>query len=521
MKIRAFLLIFCVAGLFLGACWPLKDPEAGPSGEPQPGDVSSKEEPDRIIGTPSSTLESHPGQIPTPEKALENPESDQFQGEGEPASSSGMLTKYLLDASFDYGDHHLAVEEEIHYTNRASESLNDLVLNVEPSRYPDTFHLNSLTSGDGETVVDYEREIGSIRLNLPNPLGPGKQITLQISYDLNLPSPDSSFYGRPVPFGYTSRQTNLVDWYPFIPPYIDGQGWLSRPAGAFGEYLAYEVADFDVSIRLEDPSENLTLAASAPAVRQGDITHYTLESARSFAWSASPLYEVRKQQVGDITVVGYSFPIHADAGEEALNTTAKALELYSRLFGPYPHQTLSVVEADFLDGMEYDGLYFLSNGFYNLYDGSQGEYLVAIAAHETAHQWFYGLVGNDQAVEPWLDEALCTYSERLYYETTAPEALDWWYAYRIDYYDPKGWVDGSIYNPEGYRAYRDAVYLNGALFLDDLRSQIGNEAFFAFLKDYVRRFTHKIATGDDFFILLASHTQKDLTALVGEYFSSH
>lgn len=459
--------------------------------------------------------------MPTLEKAGQVTGSNQLPGKREPANSAGTLTKYRLGAGFDYRDHHLAVDEEIHYTNRASEPLNDLVLIVEPSRYPDTFHLNRLAWADGEPADDYEREIGSMRLMLPNPLGPGEQISLQISYDLNLPSPDSSFYARPVPFGYTSRQTNLVDWYPFIPPYVDGQGWLSHPAGAFGEHLAYEVANFDVSIRLEDPSENVILAASAPAVRQGDITHYTLASARNFAWSASPLYEVRKQQVADITVVGYSFPIHADAGEEALNTTAKALELYSRLFGPYPHQTLSVVEADFLDGMEYDGLYFLSNGFYNLYDGSQGEYLVAIAAHETAHQWFYGLVGNDQALEPWLDEALCTYSEKLYYENTAPEALDWWISYRVNYYDPKGWVDGSIYNPEGYRAYRDAVYLNGALFLDDLRSQIGNEAFFAFLKDYVGRFTNKIAMGDDFFILLATHTQKGLTALIGEYFSSH
>jgi hypothetical protein len=356
---------------------------------------------------------------------------------------------------------------------------------------------------------------------LPNPLEPSEQISLEISYELNLPSPDSSFYGRPVPFGYTSRQTNLVDWYPFIPPYIDGQGWLSHPAGAFGEHLAYEVADFDVSVRLEDPPENLILAAGAPAANQGNVTHYTLEAARSFAWSASHLYEVSKQQVGDITVMSYVFPSHAAGGQAALDTTAEALKLYSRLFGPYPHQTLSVVEADFLDGMEYDGLYFLSNGFYNLYDGSQGEYLVAIAAHETAHQWFYGLVGNDQALEPWLDEALCTYSERLYYENMAPEALDWWYAYRVDYYDPRGWVNGSIYNPDGYRAYRDAVYLNGALFLDNLRSQIGDEAFFAFLKDYIGKFTHKIATGDDFFTLLATHTQKDLAPLTDKYFSSH
>jgi aminopeptidase N len=168
--------------------------------------------------------------------------------------------------------------------------------------------------------------------------------------------------------------------------------------------------------------------------------------------------------------------------------------------------------------MEYDGLYFLSNGFYNLYQGQLGEYLIAIAAHETAHQWFYASVGNDQALDPWLDEALCTYQERLYYERLHPEALDWWWAYRVNYYDPRGWVDGSIYNPEGYRAYRDAVYLNGAVFLDDLRTLIGDEAFFDFLKDYHTQNTGKIATGDLFFEILAQHTQEDLTPLVSQYF---
>jgi aminopeptidase N len=98
--------------------------------------------------------------------------------------------------------------------------------------------------------------------------------------------------------------------------------------------------------------------------------------------------------------------------------------------------------------------------------------------------------------------------------------LDWWWAYRINYYDPKGWVDGSIYNPDGYRAYRDAVYLNGALFLEDLRKQIGDTVFMAFLKDYARQEAHRIATTQDFFSILKEHTQEDIQPLVKQYFSN-
>ncbi len=63
----------------------------------------------------------------------------------------------------------------------------------------------------------------------------------------------------------------------------------------------------------------------------------------------------------------------------------------------------------------------------------------------------------------------------------------------------RGAVDGSIYNPEGYRAYRDAVYLNGAVFLEDLRKTIGDETFTAFLKAYVEQNRNQIATAQVFF----------------------
>ena len=33
-----------------------------------------------------------------------------------------------------------------------------------------------------------------------------------------------------------------------------------------------------------------------------------------------------------------------------------------------------------------------------------------MTTHEVAHQWFYSLVGNDQAHDPWLDEVLATYA---------------------------------------------------------------------------------------------------------------
>jgi aminopeptidase N len=235
---------------------------------------------------------------------------------------------------------------------------------------------------------------------------------------------------------------------------------------------------------------------------------------------------VQTASAGDITIYSYSFPYDKSAAEEVLQNTADALQLFSQLIMPYPHSTLSVVEADFLDGMEYDGLYFLSHGFYNLYDGTPKGYLTFIAAHETAHQWWYGLVGNDQALEPWLDEAMCTYMEHIFYENiyadyppgSGQSLVDWWWYYRINFYEPTGWVDGTIYDFNQFRPYRDAVYLNGAKFLDDLRILIGDEAFYAFLRDYAEQEKLNVATATDFFAILRAHTNQDLDELLAQYF---
>jgi hypothetical protein len=439
-----------------------------------------------------------------------------------PTPAPPEKSHYSIEAVLDYDQHQLQVSEEIHYINRSSDRLIELVLMVDPLYFPGAFQLNSLAWGDGQPVEDVTQETGWLRFPLRLPLEPDQTIDLSISYQLNLPSPSPSSAVRPIPFGYTARQTNLVDWYPFIPPYVPGKGWLAHPASYYGEHLAYDMSDFSVNIRLSKPNPNLVIAASSPATQDGEWLRYQHTDARNFAWSISPYYQTLTRQAGTVNVTSYAFNGEEKASQAVLDTTVEALELYSRLFGPYPRRALTVVEADFLDGMEYDGLYFLSKGFYNLYTGTPGEYLITIAAHETAHQWWYARVGNDQALEPWLDEALCTYSERLYYENLHPEALDWWWSYRVNYYQPRGWVDDSIYNPHGepeaYRAYRDAVYLNGAVFLEELRKNVGNQSFFDFFKEYADRYQDHLATKNDFILLIEKFTQVDLTSLLNKYF---
>lgn len=444
-----------------------------------------------------------------------------------PSAQTVVPAQYHLDATLDYYGHSLTISETIGYKNPTSVAIPSFILVVESNRWAGSFNLGSLTWPDGSTIEGYDLKDAQLQIPLPKPLEPGESLGLALAYRLNLPEiPLPTAVTRPVPYGYSGKQTNVVDWYPYVPPFVPGTGWLVHPKWGFGEHQVFDVANFDVRLSLAEPVTGLVIAASASTVPVGESYRYHLKAARSFALSASTEYVLQTATVDGVTINSYFFPYDQKAGQQVLQDTAAALALYSRLFMPYPHASLSVVEADFLDGMEYEGLFFLSRGFYNLYDGTPQGYLTFIAAHETAHQWWYGIVGNDQALEPWLDEALCTYMEHIFYEnvyadyaTASGESIvDWWWYYRVNFYEPTGWVDGSIYDYNLFRPYRDAVYLNGAKFMQDLRTMIGDEAFFAFLKDYTNRNAGQIATAGDFFTILRSHMSDNLESLLARYF---
>lgn len=426
-------------------------------------------------------------------------------------------TRYVFTIQLDMSGPNLVVDQQIFYKNLYQESLGSLVLVIPPNRQAGVFHLNTLEYTDGTIIDDYLLGNGELTLDLAETLKPGDMIGLHLSYNLVLPS------GRGL-LSYTGRQLNLGDWYPFVPVYLPGAGWLSHAPGSAGESNVYDLADYDITLTLMQPDEGLIVAASAPEEPIENGWHFSLLNARSFALSLSREYRISQTYVNGVLVRSYSFPEHTDQGETVMRASADALALFDEIYGHYPHFTLSAVEGDLTDGMEYSGMYFLSESFYRNDDGEVLGYLVSLSAHEAAHNWFYGLVGNDPALEPWLDEAFCTYSESLFFERYYPDLLDSWWRFRVESFSPSGWVDGTIYDHGGFRPYVNAVYLRGARFLDDLRNRVGDEPFFAFLWDYIdqnaSRGAGHLSTTRLFFEILEKHSELDLKDLVGEYFAS-
>jgi len=155
--------------------------------------------------------------------------------------------------------------------------------------------------------------------------------------------------------------------------------------------------------------------------------------------------------------------------------------------------------------------------YFAAYPNSPQSYLTALSAHETAHQWWYGLVGNDPALEPWLDEAFSTYSEVFYYEKFEPDLVRWWWNYRVDRFDPSGAVNSTIYASDGFRPYVNSVYLNGARFLQEVRDSIGEDAFLALLQDIAAQ-QSELITDDLILGWLRDEGGTEMNEIIARYF---
>ena len=451
-----------------------------------------------------------PTEAPTQEPASPTPANTPAPAPTTQASNSvpdGSRTLYTIYATLDYSGHAAAVNQIVRYTNNTGQTLSSIVMSVEPNQWPGCFALDKLDQ-DGAALSNYTLSGHRLTIPLTRPLEAGATTSFSLGYSLGLP-----WKSAEGTFGYRTNQLNLTNWYPFIVPF-EGD-WVLHDPSTYGEYLVYDSADFDVNIQVDDPG--VVLAASAPGETNGNSTHYYLEGARAFVISASDSYAVDETAVGPVKILAYHLPGHENANDAVVWMATQSIGLYQVKFGPYPYPTLTIVETDLHDGQEFDGLVFLASKFYTEYNGSARSNLFSIGTHEIAHQWWFGLVGSDQASEPWLDEALAVYSERIFYEYNHPGYGDWWWDFRVNYFGPSGYVDQGVYGFGTFRGYVNAVYLNGANFLEELRTRVGDEAFFGALEDYAQSYGRRRATARDFFAVLRRHTNRDFSDIVGSY----
>ena len=424
---------------------------------------------------------------------------------------------YAAVVNLNYTQRALVARQTVRYVNRTADALPELVLNVEANQWPGAFTAEAVQVA-GDAAV-YEITGRRMSVELPEALETGCAQELEISFQLNVPQIGEGISAFKGFLGHTPRQLNLSNWLLTVAPYLNGD-WVIRDASLIGEQTVAEVADWDVTLNISGAGESLQIAAPGEVRQTGARNwHIAVQHSRDFAVSLSDAFAVASAETeSGVTVEVYTYPDAQVVGENgntldgaayALEVAVESLKMFEDLFGAYPHSRLVVVEGDFPDGMEFSGIVFVSRDWFTRWPGNPASYLMLITVHEVAHQWWYAGVGSDQALAPWLDEALATYSEYVFIEEYYPELKDWWWAFRVDNYSPEGFVDSAVYEFSSIREYINAVYLLGARMLHELRGDLGTDAFFALLRAYAEAGHGQIVSPD---LLWSLMTQEQLQA---------
>jgi hypothetical protein len=321
-----------------------------------------------------------------------------------------------------------------------------------------------------------------LALALPKPSPAGRPVTVDLDFVLTLPKAGVDRWGLTGRTAWWSSGHPLLAW-------VRGAGWATEPAvGLLGETATSEVADYDVTVTAPGKWTVLGNGVMDEPQPNGLRTrrwHFRNPRARDVAVVVGP-FAVRRSRVGGVPLtVAVSEELATGTEAEAVfgPVTANAVEslqAYVRRFGPFPFPALTVVALDPIGsaGVEYPGLVLVGSKRYDV-----------VVPHEVAHQWFYGLVGNDQARDPWLDESFATYAEALFNDDA-------------DHYLDTLGSGGRVGEPMAYwdghrRDYGRVVYAKGAAALLTARQEAGASLFDALVRCYVNEHAYRVATPAD------------------------
>jgi hypothetical protein len=325
----------------------------------------------------------------------------------------------------------------------------------------------------------------------------------------------------------------------------DGDEWRRKLEPSVGDFVFNETADYEVTVTTNPGVEVFTSGTELNTKGEKGET-FTGAALRDFAILAGRGLRSEHTEVNGVDVRSIYFAEHERVGKRALTVAANALRVFSNLFGPLPFKTISIAEAPLVAGLgsaEFSGLNIVASAYFVDFDSpavrnlpeiireqrpSVEESLEWAVAHLVAHQWWGAAVGNDPAREPVLDEALAGWSSLLYYKSTygeerAAAVLNDQVrgVYRL--YRTFGGDDMDANRPSrDYRntfQYSAIVSAKGALMFVDLQRTLGEEKFFAALRNYYQANLYEIAQLEDLRIALVAEAPVEQRRMIGRTFT--
>ncbi len=317
------------------------------------------------------------------------------------------------------------------------------------------------------------RTIGctAYRIDLTRAIAPGARGSVRVAFRVRVPRGEDRF-------GRVGAYTNLGNAVPIL-AVRDGDGWHLDPYSSTGESFYSLSASWNVTLKMP---KGIRAATTGHVARTSNgALVIRARNARDFAIATGP-FRVVKARVGT-TRIRVSAPkgMRTALVAEAMRLSRTALAAYEQRYGPYGAPELDVVLGNFsaFGGMEYPQLVMSLPEFGPL-------------RHEIAHQWFYGIVGNNQRAAPWLDESFATWVEHDL--SGFPDCPS-----------PPVRVVSGVFLDSGMDLfdgrsdiYGRTIYTGGSCALEEAATAMGDGEFRALLRSYVAAHRHGIVTESDF-----------------------
>jgi aminopeptidase N len=495
-----------------------------------------------------------------------------------PRSLSARNANYDIDVRLDHATRTLTGSETIRWRNIGTAPADALRLHLywngwannqstwmreyalagggEDVRQPDWSYIQvtriALANADGSAGADLMPGFSYIQpddgnaddrtlaaVPLPSAVAPGAEIAVRIEWTARVPRT----FART---GAIGSFYFIAQWFPKLAVF-ENAGWTAHQFHANSEFFS-DYGRYDVRITVPRDWKVGATGTEQEQRADGDgmVTHrFVQDDVHDFAWTTSPDYVEYRQPFRHEGLPAVEMrlllqPEHRGQEDRHFAATAAALRYYGEWYGPYPYGHITIVDPAYQSGaggMEYPTLFTAGTRLFVPRQSSDPE---AVTVHEAGHQFWYGIVGNNEFEHAWLDEGINQFSEaRVLAEAFRPDypvvrffgGFVPWQFRDIPF---KRETDGNYLSP-----YRDAAesdpmniptfryhprthwaisYFKTALWLNTLERYLGWDTLQRVMKTHFERSAFKHPQPEDFFRTLNDVSGRDLTWMVDQVY---
>jgi len=372
---------------------------------------------------------------------------------------------------------------------------------------------------------------------LPTPVAPGETIRIGVIWESKIPRTISRT-------GFRGNFFFIAHWFPKLGVFQSDGTWNCHQFHTHTEFFSdYGVYDVQITAPTGWLVGATGISFGMTKNADGTSTHrFVQEDVHDFAWTTSPDYREARRRFEHPGLRAVEMrllyqPEHEGQAERHFRATAAALRYYGTWFGGYPYGHITVIDPAYgsgAGGMEYPTLFTCGTRLWNPFGGGSPE---GVTVHEAGHQFWFGIVANNEFEHAWLDEGFNTFSESRASKTEYGPA-----AYVRRFF--RGFVPVMVSEIRadmlvdlGLNGYRNAArsdtqdktsflyypdtafnvtYAKTGLWLETLERTLGWETLQKTMSTHFARWKFKHPKPEDFFAIANEVSGRDLTAFFDE-----